>query len=298
MLARLVAEDVADLAADHALHESIAGDALQRVEIGDLAPVAKDRRGIAEFEDLVEAVRDVDHRLALRAKVAHEAEEYVGLAMRQRAGGFVQGEDLRVAQDRLDDLHHLPLADGKLLQLRAGIEVHAERLEALAGPGQRTAAIDQAEARGQAAEQEVLHDRKLRHVLEFLVDHRHARVDGIGGLAEVLHVSVDRDFPLVGDVLPAEDLHHGRLARAVFAEQAVHAAGAHGEADIAERAHAGEGLPDVAELEARGIRHRQSPMSLRISAALARVMSWPVVKVSCGGVLPFLIHSYMFTEVS
>ena len=298
VLAGLVAPDVADVATDHALHEGVAGDTFERVEVGHLAAVAEDRRGVAQLEDLVEAMRDVDHRLALRAQVAHEAEQHVGLAVRQRAGGFVEREDGGVAQDRLDDLHHLPLADGELAQLRAWIEIHAQRIEAFARPGERAPTVHEAEARGQATEQQVFHHRQFGDVLQFLVDHGHAGTDGVGGAAKRLHVAVDGDSALVGNVFPAEDLHHRGLAGAVLAQQAVHATGAHGEAHVGERAHAGKTLPDMAKFQARRAAHGQSPISLRTSATLPRVIRRPVVSVRAGGALSFLIHSYMSIEVS
>ena len=54
------------------------------------------------------------------AQIAHQLEQDFGLAMRQRAGRFVERDHPRVAHQRLADFDHLPLGDRQLPQLRVG----------------------------------------------------------------------------------------------------------------------------------------------------------------------------------
>src|SRR5262249_18515178 len=61
------------------------------------------------------------------------------------------------------------------------------------------------------------------------------------------------DLALVRVVEPVEDVHQGRLARAVLAEEGVHLAGHEVEVDVIVGDDPGEALRDAAELEDGGL---------------------------------------------
>ena len=70
------------------------------------------------------------------------------------------------------------------------------------------------------AKNDVLGHGEHRNQHEMLVDHADPGCDAIARPFEPHRFAIDQDFTLVGRVEPRKDVHHGRLARAVLAEQA------------------------------------------------------------------------------
>jgi hypothetical protein len=217
----------------------------------DLAAVAEDRARVAQPVDLVHPVRDVDQRAALRAQIVDELEQHFRLAMRQRAGRFVERDHARVAHQRLADLDHLALRDRQPPELRVGIEIDAHRGEPLAHVALRLALLHPAERVRQPAEQQVLRDRQVGHVLQFLVNHRDAGRDRRGRTRKMHRLAVHQHAARIGLVFAAENLQQRRLARAVLAHQAMHLARMHVERDAVECAHAGKYLADIVKTQCR-----------------------------------------------
>ena len=102
-------------------------------------------------------------------------------------------------------------------------------------------------------EDDVLRHRHHRDEHEVLVDHAHARVDRGARRPELDGLALDQDLALVGVVEPVEDVHEGRLARAVLAEQGVHLPLAEVEAHVVVRDDPREPLRDVPHLEDLGV---------------------------------------------
>ena len=59
----------------------------------DQAPIAQDRDPVAEAQDLLDAVRDVNDGHAVVAQPAHQGEQAVDLLVGERRGWLVQGQD-------------------------------------------------------------------------------------------------------------------------------------------------------------------------------------------------------------
>ncbi len=212
---------------------------------GDLAAVAENRAGIAQLVDLVHAVRDVDHRAIVGTQIAHQLEQHFGLAMRQRAGRFIQCDHAGVTQQRLADFDHLPLRDRELPQFRVRIQRHTHRFEAFTHEALGFAFVDPAERVRQLAQQQVFRDRQIGHILQFLVNHRDPRRDRRGRAREAHLIAVDHDAARIGLIFTAENLQQGRFPCAVFAHQAVHLADVDVEGHTVERAHAWKDFADI-----------------------------------------------------
>ncbi len=91
-------------------------------------------------------------------------------------------------------------------------------------------------------QEDVLGHGQMLGQVQFLVDHRDARFDGLGRVCQDLGLSVDLDGAAVRLVDTRKDLHERGLARAVFADQGVDAAGARVERHLAERLDRAEAL--------------------------------------------------------
>ena len=108
--ARRVVVDVREFAADHALDDGVAGE---RGEVGrvHVAAVAQNRDAVAELENFLHAVGHVEDGAAAGAEFADDGEEPAHFAVREAAGGFVEGDDAGTAGEGFGDLDHLALAE-------------------------------------------------------------------------------------------------------------------------------------------------------------------------------------------
>ena len=97
------------LGADHAPRE--AGVRLvARVDLPRHSPAAQDGAAVAKRADLVELVADVEDRAPACRERAERLEELLHRLRREHAGRLVEDEELRLRQQRADDLDALPLA--------------------------------------------------------------------------------------------------------------------------------------------------------------------------------------------
>ena len=209
--------------------------------------VAEDGHAVAQAEDLLHAVRDVDHAEPAFAQAADNREEHLGLPLGQRGGRFVEDDDARVRRDGPGDRDHLLLGDGEGAHGYRRIERHAQLGEQPGGGGGHGAVVDQAEAANRlAAQEDVLGDRQVGLELELLVHGADAELLRVGGILDVDGRAGQVNRATVGLVDAAEDLDQGGLAGAVLAHQGVHLARAEIEPGPGQRLHAGEGLRDIA----------------------------------------------------
>ena len=98
-------------------------------------------------------------------------------------------------------------------------------------------------------EHDVLRHRHHRDEHEVLMHHPDAGVDRGLRRAELHRLAGDHDLALVRVVEPVEDVHQGRLAGTVLAEERVDLALAQVEVDVVVGHGAREALGDVAHLE-------------------------------------------------
>ena len=217
---------------------------------------AQDRDPVRDLEDLVELVGDEDDRRAALDERAHDREELLGLLRREDGRRLVEDEDVGLAIQRLEDLDALPDADRQVLDEGIGVDLEAMALRDLDDPGSRGAPVERADRPAGVlhAEHDVLGDGEDRDEHEVLVDHADAGRDRVARTAELRPaLSSMRISPSSGGVEPVEDVHEGRLARAVLAEQAEDLAGLHDEIDPLIGHDPGEALGDPPQLELHSV---------------------------------------------
>ena len=231
-------------------------------EFGELG-VRRGRRGFAD--DLAEpddgdAVGDLAHlaqlvgdehdRGARLLELAHDAHELVGLLRGQHRGRLVEDEHACVARQSLDDLDPLLHADGEILDKGVRVDVEPEAGRDLVDALARGVQVQDATGLGGlVAEHDVLGHGEDRDEHEVLVDHADAGAHRVAGTLEVLDDVVQQDHAVVGAVQPVQNVHQGRLACAVLAEEAVDLPGFHNEIDVVVRDEAAEPLGDPAKFE-------------------------------------------------
>ena len=211
--------------------------------------VAHDRHAVDDVLQLLQAVRDVDDALALRAKLADDAEQLVDLLGGQRRGGLVHDQDAGVGGQRLGDLHHLLLGHLQGADHRGGIQVDVQAPEHPRGLGVHLLLGEHHALAALAAQEHVLRHRQVLAHVQLLMDDGHAQLlRALGGhvvndLTEDLH----RAGVLV--VNAGEHLHQRRLACAVFTQQGHDFARLQMKVDVVQRLYAGKTFADVFQFD-------------------------------------------------
>ena len=199
--------------------------------------------------DFVELVGDVEDRAAARGEAPQRLEELGDLLRRQHRGRLVHDQELRVQQQRTDDLDPLPLADRERRDRAVGIErqpvLRQHRADALLELGVGEFRVE--------AERDVLEHGQRLEQREVLEDH--ADPDGARGLGarDVDGEAVEADLARVRLLDAVDHLDQRRLAGAVLAEKRVDLARANREAHPVVGEDAREGLGDLPELQAKSL---------------------------------------------
>ena len=195
-----------------------------------MAPAAEHAAILGEFGDLGHAVRDIENGEAPVAQPLEDAEHFSHIGGGQRRRRLVEDENLGVARERLGDLDHLPARQRQILDRCQGMHVLG------AGPGQRVfrhaalpRPVDQAEAAGRGAQEQIVGHRQVRHQREFLEHADDAGRDRRRRVAEAHLAPVEHHPALIGLGDAAHDLDQRRLAGAVLAQYRMDAAARAGE---------------------------------------------------------------------
>ncbi len=140
--------------------------------LADEFAVPEHRHLVGDLEQLVHLVGDVDDALALGLERPDDLEQMLDLALGQRGSRLVHDENVGIVGDRLGDLDHLAIGDGKVADLRLRIERNVELLEQRLGPATHLVMLDETEGiQRLAADPDIFGHRHEVHQVEFLMDH-------------------------------------------------------------------------------------------------------------------------------
>ncbi len=248
---RRLGVEVAHLAADHPGHDLRLGGLGDAVG-GDVGAVAHHRDGVAEGEDLVEAMGDEDQGATLVAQAAGNREEAGYFVATESGGRLVHDEQPGVEGDGLGDLDDLLVGDGQTERRAARVDVYAQPLEEGARLAVHAGPVDPpAAAEGHPAHEDVLGDRQVGEERRLLVDDGDARVLRLGRGAEVDLLAAEQELSAIAPVDAGDDLDQRRLARTVLADQRVDGAGLDPDASGPQGDDRAERLGHVAQVEDR-----------------------------------------------
>ena len=217
------------------------------------APIPHHDHIVADCKNLVEKMADVDDRHAFGLQPAHDVEKPRALSGRQGRCRFVEDQNLRVPAKRPRDFHQLTIAEAEIADHRRGIDIGAEALEKLAGAAKAFRIIDPAEPLWKRVDENVLADRHGRQRIELLLDKADPGLQGFNRRSQRNRQSSNDDLAGVPINDAAEDVHQGRLAGSIRADERRHSAGSSREIGVVEREHPGEGLADRLHMEGRTV---------------------------------------------
>ncbi len=145
---------------DHRADELVLGQRRGRRRQDELA-VAEHDDVVADLEDLLEMVRDVEDRDAAGDERAYALEQPAHAVAFERRGRLVEQQDARTSRERAGDLDDLALLDGERGALHVGVDVEVPLAQDSARLGAHRAPVDDTAAARLAAEEDVLGDREL-----------------------------------------------------------------------------------------------------------------------------------------
>src|SRR5882762_937034 len=187
-------------------------------------------------------------------EVADDLEQPGSLPVGERRGRLVHHQQPDVGEQRLGDLDHLLYRGGEQPDFYVEVDAHVQVVEELERLPPHRGAVEERRAAPEdlAAEEEVLDRFQIGIIVELLEDERDTSFLPLADRTERGPFPVPDDFAGIGAVDAGENLHQGRLACAVLAQEADDLAGPDREAHVVEGAHAREGPRHVPHLEKRG----------------------------------------------
>ena len=251
-----IGRDSAVGAAGHGLHQIADGERAAPAHRRNLA-VAQHGAAVGQRHHLVEPVRDVDDRGALRFHPRQHREQPLDLAGLQRRGRLVENQQPAALAQRLGDGDELAFGKTQAVDADVGIGRKVELRQRAprllrASPRGRPAACRAHETHRRIVERQVFRNRERGNEAQLLRNGGDARVDRIVRIAEMTRLAIDRDLAGVRPVHAAEDADQRRFSGAVLADQRVDFARHHVEIDVVQRARRAEVLADAARACRRG----------------------------------------------
>ncbi len=254
-LPEVLGGDGLEVAADHHLDERALVEAGQGPR-GHVGPVAQHGHGIAEMEDLAQAMRDVQARRALGAHAGHEREELGRLVFAQAARGLVEEDHARPGAGGGRDLQELALPRREVLDGPVHVEDEPHRVQDGLGAGPQGRPVHHRAVPRQGGQAQVLGHGEVAAEGRLLVHDRDAGGARIARAGEAHGSAVEQDLPLVRHVEAGQDLPERALARPVLAAEGMARSARDREGDLAQRDHAREALGDAIELDDGRAAHR------------------------------------------
>ena len=253
------------LAADHQLSQLGDGGVLRLTGSGQLA-VAQDGDGVGRGDDLVQTVGDEDDGDAAGSDLLHDGDQLRGFALGQHGGRLVEHQQLHAGLvDLTGDLHKLHVAHGHAVHAGVLVDAHAHAVQRLARVGSHGLGVQRFQVLAKnAAEQvgvgdftvelDVLRHGETGQQHKLLMHHADALEHGVVGRHHVGGFAAQEHFALeaacrMDDGHTKQHVHQRGLARAVFAQQRMDLAGAHGQGHVAQNGVLTIALGDVFHLQ-------------------------------------------------
>ena len=268
------------LAAHHQLGQRL-GAGLGGLDRGHHGAAPHDADIVGRLHDLAQLVGDQDHGFSLIFQPFENAKQMVRLIRGQNPGRLVQNQDIGLAIQRLQDFNPLLVAHRQIFDHRIRIDVQ------LIFPRQIRQHFPRPRQRGVqhrailGPQDHVFQHCKILYQLEMLEHHADAGANGALAVGDGGQFAIHKDLAGIGFVKAIQDRHQRRLARAVFADDAVNGAFRHGDVDVFVGLNRTEGFGNALQLNrVLGVAHAHlSPVWKSKARPLWRGFgNWPLVK--------------------
>ena len=216
----------------------------------DVFAIAEDGDAVAQEENFLHAVADVEDADAFGFELADDAEEDFGFAGGEAGRGFIHDEKAAFVGESPGHADHLALGHGEFADGFPGVDGFAEAGHEGAGFAEHAGAVEEdAGEAGFAADEDVVLGVEVGEGDGFLVDDGDAGGFGGADAAEGDVVAEHGDAAGVGADAASGDFDEGGFAGAVFAAEGVDFSGGDLKRDVGEGTDAAVGLGDVGECQ-------------------------------------------------
>jgi hypothetical protein len=216
------------------------------------------RDAVRHRHHLGQLVRDEDDGGAGGRELVHHLEEPLRLRRRQHGRRLVEHEHPSAAIERLQDLHALLDADGKVGHACARVHLEPVPTGQVGDVAPGLVQVHDPAGGRLVAQHDVLGHRERRDQHEVLVHHADAQPDRVDRAGDLHRLPVQEDLAVVRPREPVDHVHQRRLAGAVLAEEGVDLTPSDGEVHAVVGAQRAVHLDDAAQLEG-GSRGRVAP---------------------------------------
>ena len=219
-----------------------------------VAAVAGDRDPVADREDFLEPVRDIEHRDAAAIELPQDIEKPLRFALVERGVRLIEDQETRLFQQHARQFDKLLLADAEAADRQMDVEMQAEPIQEISAAFLHGADRDEAPTQWLPVDEQVRQHRPLREETQFLVDDadavlaRHDRRTDHGRDAVEFYLAGVRANHA------RERFHERRFARAVFAHDSMNVTAADGEVHVVDSDDPSVALAEAANSDERRCR--------------------------------------------
>ena len=176
---------------------------------------------IADPYELLEPVRDIDDRHALRLQIRDHAKQNLDFGRAQRGGRLVHDKDANVLSHGFRNLDELLLADHQILDPSARVDRRAQAVHDGRGLALLCGMVDVATAHDLAIGENILRHREIAEQVEFLEHHADAVPHCVGGVRKDHGLALEQNASGRRPFDASDNLHQRRFSGAVLADEHV-----------------------------------------------------------------------------
>ena len=226
---------------------------------------------------------NVNDAHALIPEHVDDPEQVLYFFFRQGGSGLVEYQHLGIIGNGLGDLHHLPLGNGHGTHDPPGVNVDFQFLKHLHGVLVHLLLVNHDPGNGGIpAQPDVVHNRALQGLVQLLVYHGHAIVQGFPAALKVHFLTVQEDMTVVLFVNAEQALHKGGLSRAVFTHQSVDGSLFYFQGNMVQCFNARESLGDILHSQKNRFLHMcVPPLGQRMTERRGRCRSLGFLFLIC-----------------
>ena len=241
----LLGIQIIHITADHSLDDVVLGAAFGHHAAGADA-VTENSHFIGDGEDFSQLVGDKDDRYTLLSELTDDTEEDIGLGFRQRRGRLIHDDDLGVERQSFGNFDHLLLGSRQFACHGVGIHIQTYFIQQFSRLSVHLLLIYKDTAAAFfTAQEDILGNVHIIQNTQFLINDTDAHQLGCQGVLDLDRLTFHQNFALVHLVDTGKNLHQGRLACAVFADQRQNLTGINRQIHMVQGQNTGEPLGDT-----------------------------------------------------
>ena len=164
----------------------------------DQPSIPQNRHDVADLEDLLQIVRDIEDPLPVFLKLSDHFKQLLPLGVIEGGGGLVNQEELAIGGKRFRYGNDLLVGDVELLDRKPQVDLHSHSLDELHRGAAHPSFIEEPRSETNfVAEKDILDSAQGRHQIPALVDSGNSVATGFARGAYVSRFPIELNLALV-----------------------------------------------------------------------------------------------------